>query len=162
MTPSPNPVEPAVSSQEALRPRPGRAHLDEMAAIKAARPLHHGLAEPIAGRGRPWWCPGRLSRLLRALLRPESGSIVHVNGRRLAKPGFFYLQPLGLTYLGTKKPWNKVGSVIRQINETESCLLKSADRMGLQAHVGVVFSQFLSRETFFRFPFTFGVREIAV
>ena len=46
------------------------------------------------------------------------------------------------------------------MNETELSFLKSADRMGLQADA-VVFSQFLSGETFFRFLFTFGVREIA-
>ena len=50
MTPSPTPVEPVVSSQDALWPRPSRALLNEMAAMKAARLLHHGLVETITGR----------------------------------------------------------------------------------------------------------------
>ena len=61
--------------------------------------------------------------------------------RRLAKPQFVYLQPLALSCLRTKKPWNKVESVIYQtINETDFSFLKSGARMGLQADVGVVFS----------------------
>ena len=47
-----HPVEPVVSSRTALRPRPGRALLTAMAAIKVARPLHHRLVEPIAGRSQ--------------------------------------------------------------------------------------------------------------
>ena len=58
--------------------------------------------------------------------------------------------------------WSKLGSATHQINETELSFLEPADRIGLQADAGVVFSQFLSsRETFFRFLFTVGVREIA-
>ena len=54
MAPPPNPSDPVFLSWEALRPRPGRALLDKIAAIEAVRPLHHGLAGPIAGRGWPW------------------------------------------------------------------------------------------------------------
>ena len=43
----------------------------------------------------------------------------------------------------------------------EESFLGSFDRMGLQANAGVVFLQFLSRETFFRILFTFGVHKIA-
>ena len=59
------------------------------------------------------------------------------------------------------KPSTKIWSVIYQINETEESFLESADRMGLRADAGGVFSQFPSTTTFFRFPFTFGVREIS-
>ena len=38
--------------------------------------------------------------------------------------------------------------------------LQSVDRMSLQADAGVVFLQFLSRETFLCFLFIFGVRKI--
>ena len=76
MTPPPNPVEPAVSSLEALMQRPGRALLATIAAIKVARLLYHGLVEPIARWGQLCWCPGRLLWLLHANLRPRSGSIV--------------------------------------------------------------------------------------
>jgi hypothetical protein len=54
IAPPPNPSDPVHSSSEALRPRSGRALLARMAAIKAARLLHHGFVEPIAGRGWPW------------------------------------------------------------------------------------------------------------
>ena len=89
MTPSPHPVEPTVSSRAALRPRPGRALLAEMAATKVARLLHHGLVDQIAGRGWLCWCPGRLLRLLHALLRPGRWSIFHVNGQRSGETSTF-------------------------------------------------------------------------
>ena len=54
-----------------------------MAAIKVAYILQHCLIEPIAGHGRPCWCPGRLLRLLHADLQPGSGSIVQVNDQAL-------------------------------------------------------------------------------
>ena len=80
--------------------------------------------------------------------RPEAG-----------KTSIFYLHPLALSYLGTKKSYTEVGSVIYQIDEKKLSFLES-DRMCLQADAGVVFLQFLSRETFFCFLFTFGVRKI--
>ena len=89
--------------------------------------------------------------LYRPCKRPEAGKTL-----------IFNLQPLALTYLEPKTPWNKLGSVIHQINETESCFMESTDIIGLQADARVVFSHFLSRETFFCFPFTFGVSDIAV
>ena len=52
MAPQPNPSDPVFLSLEALRPRPSRALLAEMAAIKVARLLHHRLVEPIAGRSQ--------------------------------------------------------------------------------------------------------------
>ena len=62
------------------------------------------------------------------LLWPGSGSIVQVNGQRLAKPHFFNLQPLALSYLRTKKPLTKVGSVVYQINETDGVELSGIHR----------------------------------
>ena len=70
------------------------------------------------------------------------------------------LVPLALTYLRTRKPSIEVWSVIYQINETEESFLESADRMVLRTDAGGEFSCFLSTTTFFRFPFTFGVRGI--
>ena len=52
ITPPPDPPDPAFLSLEALRPRPSRALLAKMTAIKAVRPLHHRLVEPIAGRSQ--------------------------------------------------------------------------------------------------------------
>ena len=64
----------------APRPRPGRAHLAAVATTKAARLLHHGVVEPIAGRGRLHWYPGRPWQLPRALVRPGSCFIFPLNG----------------------------------------------------------------------------------
>ena len=58
-----------------------------------------------------------------------------------SKP-FFNLRPLALSYLRTKKPWTKVGSVIYQTNETGLSFLKSTNRMGLQTDAGFVFVYF--------------------
>ena len=73
----------------------------------------------------------------------------------------FYLQPPALSYLRTKKLWTKVGSVVYKVNETELSFLESVDKIDLQSDAGVVFLQFLSRDTLFCFLFTFGVRNIA-
>ena len=86
----------------------------------------------IAGHGRPCWCPGRLLRLLHADLQPGSGSIVQVNDQALIKPLVFYLQPLTLNYLRTRKPLTKVGTATHHSNRKELSFLPSLIRIYFQ------------------------------
>ena len=104
----------AVLSREALRPGLGRSLLANVMATKAAGLVHHGIVEPIKGRGRLHWCPRRLrhrmsrdhltGKLLHLPIKwPEAGSALK-----------FSLQPLTLSYLRTKIQLTKVWHVIHQ------------------------------------------------
>ena len=133
------PVGPAVSSRVAPRPRPGRAHLATAATTKPARVLLHGVVEPIAGRGRLRWCPGRLGH---SVPRDRStGKLLYlpIKWPEVGSASKFLLQPLTLSYLRTKIQLTKVGHVTYQNVENFLSFLEYPIRICLQKDPDVVF-----------------------
>ena len=54
IAPPPNPSDPVFFFLGSPEASSRQSSFGQMAAIKTVRPLHHGLVEPIAGRGWPW------------------------------------------------------------------------------------------------------------
>ena len=137
---TPRPAEPTVLPQEGPGPRRGRWLFAMMVAVKAARLLHHGLTEPIAGRGRLCWCPGRPWQLCRAHLWLGGDFNFRVNGRRLILECKILTQVSTLSYLNINFHLSNIWHVIYQNVGNFLSFLEYLIRIGLRSYLGGVFS----------------------
>ena len=108
------------------------------ATTKPARVRLHGVVEPIAGRGRLRWCPGRLGH---SVPRDRSTGKLHhlpIKWPEVGSASKFLLQPLTLSYLRTKIQLTKVGHVTYQNVENFLSFLEYPIRICLQKDPDVV------------------------